>query len=231
MSTKRVLVVLTSHDQLGDTDKPTGFYWEELATPYWALRDQGVEVDLASVAGGEPPADPSSATDETMTDSVRRFQSDDMAMKALKNTPALETVDTRSYDAVFFAGGHGTMWDFRQSPAVGRKIVEAFENDKVVAAVCHGPCALLGATLSNGDPLVKGRKVNGFTDAEESAAGLSDVVPFLLESELRAQGGEFEGNPENFGAHAVRDGRLITGQNPASSADVARHILDAIGAA
>ncbi len=228
MSNQRALLVLTSHAQLGETDNPTGFYWEEMATPYYALKDHGIDVDIASVVGGEPPADPSSATEDTLTDSVKRFQSDDQAMKALKNTAAIATVDTTAYDAIFFPGGHGTMWDLRQTAAVGEKIAAAFENGRIIAAVCHGPSALLGATLANGDALVKGRKVNGFTNSEEKAAGLTDVVPFLLQSELEAQGGIFEKNDKDFGMHAVRDGHLITGQNPASSAEVARLILEAL---
>ena len=228
MADKRALLVLTSHDKLGETDKQTGFYWEEMATPYWALRDHGLSVDIASIKGGQPPADPASATDDAMTEAVTRFQNDDAAMKALKNSAEIATVDATAYEVVFFAGGHGTMWDFRQTPLVGQKIVDDYGNGAVIAAVCHGPAALLGATLERGEPLVKGRRVSGFTDAEEKAAGLTEVVPFLLETELRNLGAHFDGEDENFAAHAVRDGQLVTGQNPASSKRVAELIIDAL---
>ena len=225
--TRRALVILTSHGVKGDTGEPTGFYWEELTTPYWRLRDDGFAVDIASVQGGEPPADPSSAEGEDLPGSVDRFRNDDDAMRALKQSRAVAEVDAMAYDLVYLPGGHGTMWDTGQSADVARAIVSAYENGAVIGAVCHGPAGLTGAVLSTGDPLVRGKRVNSFTDSEEEAAGLTDVVPYLLESRLRALGGRFEGNPKDFEPYAVRDGRLVTGQNPASSDRVADLMLEA----
>lgn len=225
---QRALFILTSHDKLGDTGKPTGFFWEELAAPYWALRDAGVEVDLASVKGGKAPGDPSSETDEAMTDAARRFRDSDDAMTALGKTLPVAQVKATDYDVVFLPGGHGTMWDLAQTPRVGEAIVEAWEAGAIVGAVCHGPAGLTQANLTDGMPLVSGKRVNGFTDAEEEAAGLTEVVPYLLESRLRELGAKFECNSEAFSPYAVADGRLITGQNPASSQKVAELILEAL---
>ena len=224
---KRAIFIVTSHDRKGETDDPTGFYWEELATPYWALRDAGFEIDIASVTGGEPPADPGSAKVDGRPSSVQRFMDDPSAMAALKLSHPVSAIDGSTYQVVFAPGGHGTMWDLAQTPDVGRVIVEAYEAGGVVGAVCHGPAALVGATLSSGRPLVEGMRVNSFTDAEEDAVGLTDVVPYLLETRLRELGAKFEGNANNFQPHAVRDGRLVTGQNPRSSQDVATLILEA----
>ena len=199
-----------------------------MATPDWALKGHGVSVDIASVKGGQPPADPASAADEAVTAAVERCQNDDAAMKSLKNSAELATVDVTAYDVVFFPGGHGTMWDLRQTSVVGEKIMDAHDNGAIIAAVCLGPAALFGATTKDGEALVKGRRVGGFTDAEERAAGLTDVVPFLLETELGTLGAIFEGTEENLAAHAMRDGRLVTGQNPASSSQVARLIMEAL---
>lgn len=225
---KRALFILTSHGDLGDTGKPTGFYWEEMATPYWALRDEGYEVELASVAGGAPPADPASADEDPRPEPVTRFMDDSEAMAALRATKAITDVDAAAYDVVFLPGGHGTMWDLAQTEHVGAAVSRAWAAGAVVGAVCHGPAGLVGATLPDGTPLVAGRKVNGFTDAEERAAGLETTVPFLLETRLRQLGAKFEGNSEPFGPHAVRDGRLVTGQNPASSGRVAELLLDTL---
>ena len=164
-------MILTSHGQLGDTGRKTGFYWEEFATPYWKLRDAGHTVDIASVKGGNPPADPGSAQPDGRAKSVQRFMDDAKAMAALKASKPIEEAELGDYDAVFLPGGHGTMWDLAQTSSVGEKIARAFEAGAVVAAVCHGPAGLTNAILSNGEPLVKGRKVNSFTDAEEEAAG------------------------------------------------------------
>ncbi len=226
--TKRALIILTSHDEKGDTGQPTGFYWEELATPYWQLRDAGYEIDIASVKGGKPPADPGSAGEEGRPDSVQRFMDDGSAMGSLSNSIKADDLKAEGYHAVFLPGGHGTMWDMAQSDAVAKAVAAAYENGAVVGAVCHGPAGLLGARLSDGSPLVSGKRVNGFTDAEEEAAGLTDVVPYLLESKLRELGGAFEGNAENFQPHAVRDGRLVTGQNPRSSERVGTLMLEAL---
>ena len=225
----RALIILTSHGSLGDTGNDTGFYWEELATPYWALVDHGLEVDLASVLGGEPPADPGSAKEENLNDDVRRFLADDTAMKALKNTTAIETVDGTAYRLVYVPGGHGTMFDLPRTPAVGKTIANAFDAGAVVGSVCHGPAGLLEATLANGKPLVEGRKVTGFTNSEEKAVGLEDVVPFMLETRLRELGGDYS-KADDFQVHAVRDGRLVTGQNPPSSKRVGELMIEALSA-
>jgi len=229
--TSRVLILTTSHDKLGETGKPTGFHWQELTDPYWALRDAGYAVEIASVAGGQPPADPGSDDGEgERPASVQRFMDDTTAMTALSNTRPAAHATPGDYDAIYLPGGHGTMWDLPHTKAVTDLIAKAWEAGAVVAAVCHGPAALTGVELSDGTPLVKGKRVNSFTDAEERAVGLEEVVPFLLESKLREQGAKFEGNGENFGAHVARDGRLLTGQNPASAAPLAQAIMEALKA-
>lgn len=224
---ERALVLLTSHARLGDTGKDTGFYWEELAAPYYALLDAGLEVDIASVSGGEPPADPGSAEGDAVTEPVRRFLGDDVAMKALKNSAAVATVNPSAYRIVFLPGGHGAMWDLPTTPAVGRLVADAYEAGAVVGAVCHGPAGLTEVTLSDGEPLVKGRRVTGFTDSEEHAVGLEAVVPFLLETKLRSLGADVV-VADDFSVHALRDGRLVTGQNPASSVKVGELLLEAM---
>ena len=225
---KRALIILTSHAEIVATGKATGFYWEELATPYWRLSDAGLAVDIASVRGGDAPADPGSASAENRPASVQRFMDDARAMAARRNTLRLLDVDPAAYDVVFLPGGHGTMWDMAQTTRVGEVVAQAYENGAVIGAVCHGPAGLVGARLSDGTPLVAGKRVNSFTDAEEEAVGFTETVPYLLEKSLRALGAVFEGNPRNFEAHAVRDDRLVTGQNPRSSARVATALLDAI---
>lgn len=222
----KALFILTSHDALGDTGKPTGFYWEELAAPYWILSDAGWQVELASIAGGRPPADPSSEEGDAMTDEVRRFQADDAAMNRLANTEKVEDVQVDGCDIVFLPGGHGTMWDLPKSKPLGDLLRTAWEKGAVVGAVCHGPAGLLAARLSSGDPLVKGRRVAGFANSEEDAVGLSDAVPFMLEDELKAQGAQHEKGPD-WQSFAIADGKLVTGQNPQSSAEVARLMLQA----
>jgi putative intracellular protease/amidase len=222
-------MILTSTDKMGDDGAPTGFYWEEMAVPYWAFREAGYTVDLASPKGGRPPADPAS-DDDTMARprAVKRFMEDEKAMNALENTLRLTDVDASQYDGVFLPGGHGTMWDFHQTPQVAATVSKIHEQGGVVGAVCHGPAGLLGTKRSDGTPLLKGRKVNGFTNSEETAAGLNNVVPFLLEDELKAEGAIFERSTEDFSGFAVRDARIVTGQNPDSSAQVAEHMLAAL---
>ncbi|QBX34141.1 type 1 glutamine amidotransferase domain-containing protein [Paracoccus liaowanqingii] len=224
----KALIILTSHDRLGDTGTPTGFYWEELAAPYWILSDAGWQVELASVLGGNPPADPSSATDETMTDEVRRFMADDAAMNRLAHTEKLDEIDVSGCDIVYLPGGHGTMWDLPGSQALGQLLASAWDKGAVIGAVCHGPAGLLSARLPSGKPLVDGRRVAGFTNSEEEAAGLTGTVPFLLEDQLKAQGARHEKGPD-WQPFALADGRLVTGQNPASSAQVAQLMLQAAG--
>ncbi|WP_405405835.1 type 1 glutamine amidotransferase domain-containing protein [Paracoccus sp. Ld10] len=222
----KALFILTSHDKLGDTGKPTGFYWEELAAPYWILSDAGWQIELASIQGGKPPADPSSAEGDAVTDDVRRLLADDAIMNKLENTTKVDDVEVSGCDIVYLPGGHGTMWDLPASKALGDLLGAAFDKGAVVGAVCHGPAGLLSAKLSSGNPLVHGRRVAGFTNSEEDAVGLSDVVPFLLEDELKARGGKHQKGPD-WQPFAVADGKLVTGQNPASSAEVARLMLAA----
>lgn len=222
----KALFILTSHDTLGDTGKPTGFYWEELAAPYWILSDAGWQIELASIKGGKPPADPSSAEGDAVTDEVRRLLADEAVMNKLENTTKVEDVEVSGCDIVFLPGGHGTMWDLPNSKALGDLLGRAFDKGAVVGAVCHGPAGLLSARLASGDPLVHGRRVAGFTNSEEDAVGLSDVVPFMLEDQLKAQGGHHQKGPD-WQPFAVADGNLVTGQNPASSAKVARLMLKA----
>ncbi len=223
----KALILVTSHEKLGNTGNDTGFYWEELAAPYWAFKDAGLDVEFASVKGGKPPADPKSAAADRKTEAVDRFLADDASMKALENTQRVSEVDPGAYGLVFLPGGHGTMWDFAQTDTVGKVVAEAYESGAVVGAVCHGPSGLLNAKLSSGDLLVKGKRVNSFTDSEEEAVGLTEVVPYLLETELRNKGARFE-KGENFKSYAVRDERLVTGQNPGSSEKVAQLLIEAL---
>lgn len=224
--TKNVLILTTSNGVKGDTGDKTGFHWEELTTPYYRFREAGYEVTFGSVKGGRPPADPSSETPESMTDSVKKFQADDAAMTALGKSLPIDQINAGDYDAIFLPGGHGTMWDLAQTDAVGTLIGKAYDNGAIVGAVCHGPAGLVGAKTADGQPLVKGRRVNSFTDAEEEAVGQTDVVPYLLESKLRELGGLFEGNEDNFEPYVVADGRLVTGQNPPSSQGVADQMIN-----
>jgi len=197
--------------------------------PYWALRDAGYAVEFASPRAGLPPADPGSdAGPDERPAAVTRFMEDSDAMAALHATADVAGVVPSDYAVVFLPGGHGTMWDFTQTEAVGRTAAQAWEAGSVVGAVCHGPAGLLEATLSDGTPLVGGRRVAGFTNAEEDAAGLTGAVPFLLETALRDRGARFEAAGEPFAPLAVREGRLVTGQNPASSEQVAAHLLAAL---
>lgn len=220
----RALFILTSHDRLGETGKPTGFYWEELAAPYWILTDAGWQVEIASIKGGEPPADPASAEGDALTDEVRRFMADDAAMNRLKHTERVEDVEVSGCDIVFLPGGHGTMWDLPDSEPLGALLSEAWAKGAVIGAVCHGPAGLLAARAEDGQPLVAGRRVAGFTNSEESAVGLSDAVPFLLADRLTQAGAHHQSGPD-WQSFALADGRLVTGQNPASSAEVARLML------
>lgn len=215
-SSRKAMIVLTSHSEIGDTGRKTGFYFDEMATPYWALTDAGFDVELASIKGGEPPADPTSlGTDGDRKPAVERFLRDADASQKLKHTKAVTEVEADQYAIVFLPGGHGTMWDFAQSEALGRVVSEAYASGALIGAVCHGPAGLLSAKRPDGRPLVDGLRVNGFTDTEEDAVGLTGTVPFLLESRLRALGGRFE-SAENFQSHVATDIRLVTGQNPQS---------------
>jgi putative intracellular protease/amidase len=224
--TMNVLMVLTSHDRLGDTGRPTGFWLEELAAPYYELLDAGATVTLASPAGGRPPLDPSSDTPDAQTDATKRFKADDEAQARLASTVRLETVSAGDFDAVFYPGGHGPLWDMPDNP-VSIALIEAFAAaGKPIAAVCHAPIALANVKSPDGSLLVMGKQVTGFSNAEEAAAGLTDVVPHLVEDVLQADGGFYSKADADFAPHVVVDGTLITGQNPASSAPAATKLIE-----
>ena len=223
----KVLIVLTSHNQLGDTGEKTGFWLEEFASPYYRLKDAGVSLVLASPAGGQPPLDPKSYAPDFQTDDTRRFDSDQEAQQALANTTALADVCADDFDAVFYPGGHGPLWDLHDD-AHSIALIEAFiASGKPVAAVCHAPAVLLKAKDAAGEVLVKGKKVTGFSNSEEAAVGLTDVVPYLLEDELIAAGGLYQ-KADDWTSLALTDGLIITGQNPGSSAAVAQALLKAL---
>jgi putative intracellular protease/amidase len=222
---RRILLSLTSHDRIGDTDRTTGYYVSEAAHPWLALTERGHTVDLVSVAGGRPPMDGLDPDDAVQ----RRFLDDPAVRDALAGTPAAADVDPSGYDAVVFAGGHGTMWDFPDSPALQRITRGVWDAGGIIAAVCHGPAALVNVRLTDGTPLVAGRRMAAFTDSEERAVGLDRVVPFLLSSTLAERGARLEAAPD-FQAQVVIDGRLVTGQNPASAPGLAAALADALTA-
>ncbi len=222
-----ILMILTSHDRLGNTGRKTGFWLEELAAPYFAFRDAGVDITLASPKGGQPPLDPKSDEPGSQTDDTRRFEQDPAATRALANTEKLPEIDYADYDSVFFPGGHGPLWDLTNDRHALSLIEDMLSAGKPVALVCHAPGILTNVKASNGDPIAKGRSVTGFTNSEEAAMNLVDVVPYLLEDVLKEQGADFSATA-NWGVHVVRDGLLITGQNPASSKQAARALLDVL---
>ena len=220
----KILLVLTSHDQLGDTGKKTGFWLEELAAPYYALKDAGAEIVLASPKGGQPPLDPKSDDPDAQTDDTRRFKADPEAQAALASTVVLSSVKAEDFDAVFYPGGHGPLWDLAND-ADSIALIEAFAKaDKPTGFVCHAPGVLKSVNGPDGKPLVNGRKVTGFTNSEEEAVGLTDVVPFLVENVLTANGGEYSKGPD-WGSYVLTDGKLVTGQNPGSSHAAAEALL------
>jgi putative intracellular protease/amidase len=220
----KILVVLTSHDKLGNTGRKTGFWLEELAAPYYAFKDAGAEIVLASPMGGQPPLDPKSNEPDFQTDLTRRFETDAAAKAQLASTLRLDSVEAADFDTVFYPGGHGPMWDLAEDPT-SIKLIESFlAAGKPVALVCHAPGALRHAKTPDGQPLVEGKNVTGFTNTEEEAVGLTQVVPFLVEDELKAKGGRFS-KTGDWGVHVVADGLLITGQNPASSGPAAEKLL------
>lgn len=219
----KILMVLTSHDRLGDTGRKTGFWLEEYAAPYYTFLDAGAAVTVASPKGGQPPLDPVSDTPEGQTDLTRRFKQDPAAQEVLARTLVLSEVKATDYDAVFYPGGHGPMWDLAEDPH-SIALIEAFYNaGKPVAAVCHAP-GVLHRVKFQGQPIVKGKRVTGFTNDEEEAVHLTRVVPFLVEDELKRLGGRYE-KAANWASLAITDGRLITGQNPASSKAGAQALL------
>jgi putative intracellular protease/amidase len=220
----KVLMVLTSHSELGNTGKKTGFWVEEFAAPYYTLKDAGAEITLASPKGGQPPIDPKSAEPSAQTEATKRFDKDAELQKLLANTKRLSEVKATDFDAVFFPGGHGPLWDLTKDPDSIKLIQEFWSAKKPVAAVCHAPSVLFNVKDENGEPLVKGKKVTGFTNTEEEAVQLTKVVPFLLEDELKNKGGQYS-KKEDWASYVVKDGLLITGQNPASSEEAAKELL------
>ena len=222
-----VLIVLTSHDQLGDTGHKTGFWLEEFASPYYTLLDAGVVLTLASPLGGQPPLDPKSSEPGFLTDATRRFEADSAANTALASTVKLSTVQVEDFDAVFYPGGHGPLWDLHNDPDSIALIESFIAADKPVATVCHAPAVLLKAKAANGDPLVMGKNVTGFSNSEEAAVELTDLVPYLLEDELASLGGLYQ-KVDDWHPLAVVDGLIITGQNPGSSTAVAEALLKAV---
>lgn len=225
----KILLVLTSHGQLGDTGKPTGFWLEELAAPYYVFKDAGVELVLASPKGGQPPLDPKSDEPDAQTEATRRFRADREAMQALGSTRPLASVLGDDFDAVFYPGGHGPLWDLAESQDSRTLIESTLAAGKPVAAVCHAPGVLRHVQSPDGMPLVKGKRVTGFSNSEEEAVGLTKVVPFLVEDMLKANGGLYSKGPD-WQPHVVTDGLLVTGQNPASSADSGTALLQLLQA-
>jgi len=223
----KIVLVLTSHDQLGNTGRKTGFWLEEFAAPYYVFRVAGVELTLASPKGGQPPVDPKSDLPENQTPAMARFKQDPRAQKELAQTVKLDTIKAEDYDTIFYVGGHGPMWDLAESP-VSIVLLESFYNSgKPIALVCHSPGVLHRVTYK-GEPLVKGKRVTGFTNGEEEEVQLTHVVPFLVEDELKRLGAHFEKVP-NWQPLSIVDGRLITGQNPASSTGTAQTLLRLVG--
>ncbi|CAE6722739.1 type 1 glutamine amidotransferase domain-containing protein [Paraburkholderia haematera] len=224
----KILVVLTSHDQLGNTGRKTGFWLEEFAAPYYVFKDAGVEMTLASPQGGQPPLDPKSDDPDAQTDATRRFRKDAHAQAALASTAKLATVSAADYDAVFYPGGHGPLWDLAEDPHSIALIEAIYAAGKPVGAVCHAPGVLRHAKAPDETPLVRGKPVTGFSNAEEAAVGLTEVVPFLVEDMLKKNGGRYSKGPD-WQSHIVVAGNLITGQNPASSEAAANALLTKLG--
>ncbi|SIS72902.1 Putative intracellular protease/amidase [Zobellia uliginosa] len=223
----KILFVLTSHDKLGDTGKKTGFWVEEFANPYYTLLDKGADITLASPKGGAAPIDPSSDTPDASTKDTERFNNDPVAQEKIKNTKVLADMKTDDFDAVFYPGGHGPLWDLA-TDANSKALIEKFNaQNKPIAFVCHAPAALKEVKGTDGNFLVKGKTVTGFSNTEEEAVQLTNVVPFLVEDALKANGGIYS-RGEDWTAYALQDGNLITGQNPASSELVAEKLLASI---
>lgn len=226
---KKILMVLTSHDKLGDTGEKTGFWLEEFAAPYYAFKDAGVQVTLASPKGGQPPLDPKSDDAAAQTEATRRFKADEAAQAALAKTVKLADLKADDFDAIFYAGGHGPLWDLSEDKTSIAMIEAFWAAKKPVSAVCHAPGVFRHVNV-DGAPLVKGRKVTGFSDSEEAAVKLTDIVPFLVEDEMKRLGGLYAKGGD-WSSFIQTDGKLITGQNPASSVAVANAVIDMLGAA
>ncbi|OBX24181.1 type 1 glutamine amidotransferase domain-containing protein [Bizionia algoritergicola] len=222
-----ILFVLTSHDKLGDTGKKTGFWVEEFASPYYTLLDKGATITIATPKGGAAPIDPSSDTPDAATEATKRFEKDGEAKARIANTQKLSDMNPDDFDAVFYPGGHGPLWDLANDET-SIALIEKFNSQaKPIGFVCHAPAALKSVKGTDGNPLVKGKKVTGFTNTEEAAVGLTDVVPFLVEDMLNNNGGIYS-KKDDWAAYAIQDGNLITGQNPASSELVAEKILESL---
>ncbi|MDR7004160.1 type 1 glutamine amidotransferase domain-containing protein [Paraburkholderia strydomiana] len=220
----KVLMVLTSHDQLGNTGRKTGFWLEELAAPYYAFKDAGAEIVLASPKGGQPPLDPKSNEPANQTDATRRFEADEAAKAQLAATVRLDSVSQAQFDTVFYPGGHGPLWDLAEDRHSIELIQSFIAAGRPVALVCHAPGVLRHVTTPDGKPLVEGKQVTGFTNSEEAAVGLTEIVPFLVEDELKARGGIYS-KSDDWAPYVVTDGLLITGQNPASSSSAAATLM------
>ncbi len=223
----KILFVLTSHDKLGDTGKKTGFWVEEFANPYYTLLDKGATITIATPNGGAAPIDPSSDGPDAATEDTERFNNDAVAKERIANTKVLADMNPDDFDAVFYPGGHGPLWDLANDPTSVALIAKFNLQNKPISFVCHAPAALKDVKNADGSPLVKGKKVTGFTNSEEDAIGLTDVVPFLVEEMLKNNEGIYS-KKEDWAAYAVQDGNLITGQNPASSQLVAEKLLDSL---
>jgi putative intracellular protease/amidase len=223
----KILVVLTSHNQLGDTGLTTGFWLEELAAPYYVFKDAGAELTLASPLGGQPPLDPKSDDPDAQTEATHRFKADSVANSQLASTARLDSLSASHFDAVFFPGGHGPLWDLVDNPVSIKLIEDFWASNKPVSAVCHAPIALVNARGNSGEYIVKGRDVTGFTNSEEEAVGLTKVVPLLVEDTMIARGANYS-KIDDWQSYTRQDGNLITGQNPASSEAVANLVLAAI---
>jgi putative intracellular protease/amidase len=220
----KILMVLTSHDRLGNTGRKTGFWLEEFAAPYFVFRDAGVDLTLASPKGGQPPIDPKGDLPENQTPAMARFKQDTAALKNLSQTVKLSDLQSEDFDTIFYVGGHGPMWDLVDNPDSIALIESFYDSNKPVSAVCHSP-AVFHRVMYQGEPLVKGKRVTGFTSGEEAAVHLTEVVPFLVEDELKKLGGLYEKAPD-WESFVVVDGRLVTGQNPASSTAAAKALLE-----
>ena len=220
----KILMVLTSHDELGKTGRKTGFWLEEFAAPYYVFKDAGAQVVVASPKGGQPPLDPKSDDADAQTKATKRFKADSVAQALMAKTHTLSTVDAGDFDAVFYPGGHGPLWDLAEDKDSLHLIEAVYAAGKPVAAVCHGPAVFRSARGPFGLPLVRGKKVTGFSDTEEAAAGLTKVVPFLVEDMLKEKGGNYS-KKADWQPYVVTDGNLVTGQNPASSEPAAKTVL------
>ncbi|HUW75901.1 MAG TPA: type 1 glutamine amidotransferase domain-containing protein [Gallionella sp.] len=225
---KKILMVLTSHDQLGNTGKKTGFWLEEFAAPYYVFKDAGAAITLASPLGGQPPLDPKSDEPDFQTEATKRFKADPAAQAVLAKTQRLDSIKPAEFDAVFYPGGHGPLWDLAEDAASIALVESTLAAGKPLAAVCHAPAVLRHPKAANGKSVVQDKAVTGFTNTEEAAVGLTDIVPFLVEDMLSKNGGKYSKGAD-WHPHVVTDGLLITGQNPASSAPAATALLKAIG--